>query len=109
MAGPGAKSSPFDSPKLRLDIWLFQARLFKGRDLASQMISAGHLRLNGQRCAKPGHAIGPGDVLTFAQGKRIRVLRVLALGHRRGPAPEAQSLYVDLDAAATPDGASSLE
>ena len=63
------------------------------------MIGEGHLRINGQHCLKPGHAIGPGDTLTFPQGARIRVVRVLALGTRRGPASEAAGLYEDLDAA----------
>jgi ribosome-associated heat shock protein Hsp15 len=90
-----------------LDKWLFIARFFRARDTAANMISAGHLRINGQRCSKPGHGIGPGDVLTFPQGPSIRVVRVLALGTRRGPANEAQSLYLDLDA--KPQGASALE
>jgi ribosome-associated heat shock protein Hsp15 len=109
LAGPGAKPSLPDSPKARLDKWLFQARFFKGRDLASAVISEGRLRLNGQRCSKPGHAVGVGDVLTFAQGNRIRVIRVLSLGERRGPAPEAQALYADLDAATPGDQAPPLE
>ncbi len=57
------------------------------------------MRLNAQRCQKPGHAVAVGDVLTFPQGARIRVVRILALSERRGPATEAQTLYVDLDAA----------
>ncbi len=109
MAGPGAKPSAADSPRLRLDKWLWQARFFKGRDLAAALVTSGHLRLNGQRCVKPGHAVGPGDVLTFPQANRIRVIRILNLGDRRGPAPEAQALYADLDAAAGPDPSSSLE
>ena len=96
-------------PKLRLDKWLWQARFFKGCDLASEVVQGGHLRLNGQRCTKPGHAVAVGDVLTFPQGPRIRVVRVLALGQRRGPAPEAQALFADLDAPSGPDSASSLE
>ena len=59
MAGPGAKPDPAAQPKLRLDKWLFQARFFKGRDLAAEVITAGHLRLNGQHCLKPGHAVLP--------------------------------------------------
>ena len=96
MAGPGAKAGPDDS-RIRLDKWLFQARFFKGRDLAAEMVGNGHLRLNGQRCVKPGHAVAVGDVLTFPQGNRIRVVRVLSLSDRRGPATEAQALYADLD------------
>jgi ribosome-associated heat shock protein Hsp15 len=109
LAGPGAKTTPYDSPKLRLDKWLWQARFFKGRDLAAELIYSGHLRLNGQRCTKPGHAVAVGDVLTFPQANQIRVVRILALGQRRGPAPEAQALFADLDAPDRPDNASSLE
>jgi ribosome-associated heat shock protein Hsp15 len=96
-------------PKLRLDKWLWQARFFKGRDLAAELIYSGHLRLNGQRCTKPGHAVAVGDVLTFPQANQIRVVRILALGQRRGPAPEAQALFADLDAPSASDNASSLE
>ncbi len=96
-------------PKLRLDKWLWQARFFKGRDLAADVVLGGHLRLNGQRCTKPGHGVAVGDVLTFAQGNQIRVVRVLALGQRRGPAPEAQALFADLEAPSGASGASSLE
>ena len=96
MAGPGAKPDLAAQPRLRLDKWLWQARFFKGRTAAAEMISEGNLRLNSQHCRKPGHAIAVGDVLTFAYGNAIRVIRVRALGHRRGPAPEAQELYDDL-------------
>lgn len=97
-----------DSPKLRLDKWLWQARFFKSRHLAGDLVNEGHLRLNGQRCMKPGHAVAMGDVLTFPLGHHIRVVRILALGARRGPAPEAQALFTDLDALTQPDDASSL-
>ena len=62
------------------------------------MITAGHLRLNSRHCPKPGHAVSPGDTRTFPQGDRLRVIRILALGQRRGPAIAAQDLYLDLDA-----------
>ena len=61
--------------------------------------------LNGQKCRKPGHAVQGGDVLTFAQGARIRVIRVREIGARRGPSSEAQALFDDLDAATTPEDA----
>ena len=109
MTGPGVKIAVFDRNKMRLDKWLAQARFFKGRELASDMVSEGHLRLNGQHCAKPGHGVGVGDVLTFPQADSIRVVRILSLGTRRGPAPEAQALYADLNALTPPDAASSLE
>ncbi|MBL4812414.1 MAG: RNA-binding S4 domain-containing protein [Rhodobacteraceae bacterium] len=83
-------------PTLRIDKWLWQARFFKTRGLASKMVLRGKLRVNGQRVAKPGRGVGAGDVLTFVQAKEIRVVRVLACGARRGPAVEAQALYFDL-------------
>jgi ribosome-associated heat shock protein Hsp15 len=101
LAGPGTgKGSRNAVPQrqtLRLDKWLWQARFFKSRGLAAEVVERGHLRVNGQRHSKPGFAVGEGDVLTFPQGGRIRVVRVLALGDRRGPASEAQTLYLDLD------------
>jgi ribosome-associated heat shock protein Hsp15 len=82
---------------LRLDKWLFQARFFRSRETASSMIEKGHLRINGQKCKKPGHGVMVGDTLTFIQAEVVRVIRVLALSERRGPATEAQTLYADLD------------
>jgi ribosome-associated heat shock protein Hsp15 len=55
------------------------------------------VRVNGARQTKPATPVGAGDVLTFAQGAAIRVIRVAALAVRRGPAPEARALYEDLD------------
>ena len=100
MAGPSGKANSGAAPVLRLDKWLWQARFFKTRALAAELIAAGSLRVNGTRISRPGREISAGDVLTFPQGPRIRVIRVLALGLRRGPAPEAQALYLDLE----PDG-----
>ncbi|WP_170421685.1 RNA-binding S4 domain-containing protein [Ruegeria arenilitoris] len=82
--------------KLRIDKWLWQARFFKTRSLAAKQVSGGHVRLNGNRVLKPAQAVGPGDVLTFPQGRLVRVVRVEALGERRGPATEAQTLFADL-------------
>lgn len=81
--------------KLRVDKWLWHARFFKTRSLAAKQVSAGHVRVNGSKISKPAHTIVPGDVLTFAQARMIRVVEVVALGDRRGPAPEAQTLYLD--------------
>lgn len=96
MAGPGAARTG-GRATLRVDKWLWQARFFKTRGLAAALAESGHLRINGQPTRKPGAGVGEGDVLTFPQGARIRVIRILALGERRGPAPEAQTLYLDLD------------
>ncbi|MEM7643649.1 MAG: RNA-binding S4 domain-containing protein [Pseudomonadota bacterium] len=82
--------------KIRLDKWLWQARFFKTRSLSAKTVSGGHVRVNSLKVAKPAYAVGAGDVLTFPQARQIRVIRILACGTRRGPAPEAQALYEDL-------------
>lgn len=79
----------------RLDKWLFFARLFKSRVLAAERIEAGGVRVNGQPCRKPGRSVRPGDELVISANGRVRALQVLAPGVRRGPAPEAQSLYLE--------------
>ena len=84
------------SEQIRLDKWLFFARFFKTRSLASKQVSSGAIRLNGERTIKPAATVQPGDELSFAQGNRIRIVRVIACGMRRGPAAEAQLLYEDM-------------
>lgn len=84
------------APKMRADKWLWHARFFKTRGLATKLITGGHLRVNSEKQAKAAYQIGPGDVLTFAQGPHVRVVKIVALSTRRGPAPEAQALYDDL-------------
>ena len=83
--------------KIRIDKWLWRARFHKTRSLASKEVSAGHVRVNSDRVTKPAAQVAPGDVLTLSQAGAIRVIRILAVGTRRGPAPEAQALYEDLD------------
>lgn len=87
----------------RLDKWLWRARFFKTRSLAAAAVSGGKVRVNGVRQTKPGAGVKLGDALTIASGKKVHVVSVEAFGERRGPAPEARTLYRDLDAAAAPD------
>jgi ribosome-associated heat shock protein Hsp15 len=82
---------------LRLDKWLWFARFVKTRSLATKLIIDGRMRVNGAPTQKAHYTVKVGDVLTFPLGPHIRVIKVLALGSRRGPAPEAQALYEDLD------------
>jgi len=82
--------------KIRVDKWLWFARFFKSRTLAAEFCGHGKLRCSGVVVSKPGHTIRVGDVLTFPLGPHIRVIKVLGLGVRRGPAPEARALYEDL-------------
>jgi ribosome-associated heat shock protein Hsp15 len=92
---------------LRLDKWFWHARFFKSRTLASTFCVSGRIRVNGAVVNKAHHPLKPGDVLTFPKGADIRIIRVVALGDRRGPATEAGTLYEDLDppAARGTDGA----
>jgi ribosome-associated heat shock protein Hsp15 len=85
------------SETLRLDKWLWHARFARTRSLAAKLVSAARFRINGNPTEKAHHAVRSGDVLTFPLGPYIRVIKVLALGTRRGPAPEARLLYEDLD------------
>ena len=82
---------------LRLDKWLWFARFCKSRTQASALCAAGRLRLDGTLIHKAHQAVRPGVVLTFPLSPHIRVIRVLALGVRRGPPAEAGALYEDLD------------
>ncbi len=91
---------------LRVDKWLWYARFFKSRSGASRLCASGRLRVSGRIIRKAHHTIRPGDVLTFPQGRRIRVIKVEALADRRQPAAEAQGLYEDLAPAEPPAGAS---
>lgn len=82
---------------LRLDKWLWFARFVKTRSLATKLVVDGRMRVNGAPTQKAHYTVKLGDVLTFPLGPHIRVIKVVALGIRRGPAPEAQALYEDLD------------
>lgn len=83
-------------PTIRLDKWLWHARFYKTRGLATKAVQGGGIRLNSVHVTKPAQNVGPGDTLTFALAGQVRVVRLLAVGVRRGPAPEAQALYEDL-------------
>jgi ribosome-associated heat shock protein Hsp15 len=81
---------------LRIDKWLWFARFFKSRSLAASVVEAGEVRLNGAVATKAAQVVKLGDELIFPTGPKWRRVRVVALGHRRGPAPEAQALYLEL-------------
>ncbi len=82
---------------VRLDVWLWRARIFKTRALAAERIGGQGVRVSRhglvRRVDKPGTAIRVGDVLTFSRGPQIETMEVLDLGVRRGPAREAAGLY----------------
>jgi ribosome-associated heat shock protein Hsp15 len=84
------------APSVRLDKWLWFARFFKSRSLASRQCDTQRIRINGRVAGKAHAPVRVGDVLTFPQANRIRVVRIEALATRRGPASEAATLYEDL-------------
>jgi ribosome-associated heat shock protein Hsp15 len=77
---------------MRLDKWLWCARFFRTRTLATQAVDGGKVRLNGAR-AKPAKEIAPGDLLTIHIGEFEWSIEVLGLSIQRGAAPVAQTLY----------------
>lgn len=89
----------------RLDKWLWFARVVKSRTLAASLIEDGKVRLNRSKVLKPSQGARAGDVLTVNIGPGVRVLKVLALGERRGPATEARALYEDLTPRTDPGAA----
>ncbi|GEO99697.1 RNA-binding S4 domain-containing protein [Methylobacterium haplocladii] len=80
----------------RLDKWLWFARFAKTRSLAARLVADGHVRINGRRAEAPAKGVAVGDVLTVAATHVTALVRVVDLGQRRGPAPEARGLYADL-------------
>lgn len=90
-----------DRTKGRLDQWLWFARLVKSRSGAARLCAAGLVAVNGIPVRKPSHTIRVGDTIVVPQGTLRRTARVVAIGHRRGPAVEARLLYEEI-AAATP-------
>lgn len=84
----------------RIDKWLWFARFFKTRSLATKYVASGKIRLTRgdktTRIVKASQCVQSGDVLTFVLHRDVRVLKVQDTGSRRGPAAEAQALYEDL-------------
>jgi ribosome-associated heat shock protein Hsp15 len=80
----------------RIDQWLWFARITKSRTLAQALIERGKVRINRVKIDKPSVLVKPGDVLTLVLGPSVRSLEIVAIGARRGPAAEAQTLFRDL-------------
>lgn len=93
-------AAPEDSLRqgVRLDKWLWAARLFKTRALAAEEATKGRVTVNGQP-AKPARELRPGDLLTLRRPGWTQELWVRALSEQRGPAPVARLLYEE-----TPQG-----
>jgi ribosome-associated heat shock protein Hsp15 len=94
MADAGATSA--HGPNLRIDKFLWFARLAKSRSIAQKLAEEGHIRLNGRRIDRSHSPVRAGDLITFPHPSGVRVVRVIQLPGRRGPAPEAQACYEEL-------------
>lgn len=81
-----------EADRVRLDKWLWAARFFKTRSLATEAVAGGKVEVNGEH-AKPAKAIKPGDEVRVRLGPYEHTLIVRALSDRRGPASVAQTLY----------------
>lgn len=81
---------------MRIDRYLHCIRLVKSRSLAQSVIDGGHVRIDGKRVAKASEPVRVGSTIALPLRDRVRVLRVLALPERRGPAAEARTCYQDL-------------
>ncbi len=82
--------------KVRIDKWLWAARFFKTRALAAEAVSGGKVLVGGER-VKPARALKPGDRLRVKTGPYAWDITVQVLSERRGPAVEAQLLYLESD------------
>lgn len=82
---------------VRIDKWLWAARFFKTRTLASDAVDGGKVRLNGSR-VKPARSVKAGDLLEIDNGSAEWQVKVLAVSDKRGPASVAQTLYGETEA-----------
>ena len=82
---------------MRIDRFLFFIRLARSRTLAQGIIEQGHVRIDGKRVEKPSDQVEAGSVIALPLHGQVRVLRVLALPARRGPATEARTCYEEIE------------
>jgi ribosome-associated heat shock protein Hsp15 len=92
-----------DDEKVRIDKWLWAARFFKTRSLATEAVDGGKVDVNGAR-VKPAKLIGPGDEVRVRVGPQLFVVKVKDTAERRGPASAARELYDE-----TPDSVAARE
>jgi ribosome-associated heat shock protein Hsp15 len=81
---------------VRIDRFLFFIRLVKSRTLAQSIVEEGHVRIDGKRVEKSSEEVRAGRIIALPLHDSVRVLRVLELPTRRGPAPEARACYEEL-------------
>ena len=81
---------------MRIDRFLFFIRLVKSRTLAQSLIETGYARIDGKRVEKPSDEVRVGTIVALPLHGQVRIIKVLALPSRRGPAPEARACYEEL-------------
>ena len=81
---------------MRIDRFLFFVRLAKSRTLAQSIVDEGYVRIDGRRVEKPSEEVREGSVIALPLHERVRIIRVLTLPTRRGPAAEARACYEEL-------------
>lgn len=94
---PEQRHLTLPAEKMRIDKWLWCARFFKTRSLATQAVESGKVKLDAQRI-KPARDITPGHLLSIQIGEFVWEIEVLSLSDHRGPAPMAQTLYRETEA-----------
>ena len=82
--------------KVRIDKWLWAARFFKTRAMATEAINGGHVHVNGQRI-KPSRPLSIGDELTVTKPPYTFIIEVIDLSEKRGPASKARLLYQETE------------
>ncbi|MEP4768865.1 MAG: RNA-binding S4 domain-containing protein [Roseibium sp.] len=92
----GAQDPQTASGSLRIDKWLWYARVTKSRSLAQKLAIGGHVRINKDKISSASKAVKVGDVLTITLERKILILKIAALGSKRGPYEQARLLYEDM-------------
>ncbi|MFG1319209.1 RNA-binding S4 domain-containing protein [Xanthobacter autotrophicus] len=80
----------------RLDRWIWHARVVRTRDVAADLVRAGHVRIDGARVTSPSHPVRAGQVLTIALDRNVRVLRIVGFSQRRGDATSTRALFEEI-------------
>jgi len=86
----------------RIDKWLWHARVVRTRSAAAALVDAGLVRVNGTRTRASSHPVRPGDVVTIALDRNVRMLKVKGYAERRGSAEAARPLFEELTPAVGP-------
>ena len=81
---------------MRIDRYLHCIRLVKSRTLAQAIVEEGHARIDGRRVEKSSEDVRVGSIIALPSQGRVRILKVLSLPERRGPAAEARLCFVEL-------------